>query len=328
MPVDLHPVTDLNDLTTYWQVESAVQEHDFVALPADPLEDMVSLLDDRPQAGERVLLHLAVDQGRPVAVMRLELPVLDNLVLANVELLVHPDHRRRGLGRQLLTASLGLVREHGRSRVLLEAPAPLSGGEGAAGPLLRSVGARPVLDEARRLLDLTRHPVTEPVPAPAGYRVVRWRDTCPDDVVEGAAYLMGRMTVDAPMGEMDYEPERWDVARYRDKEATAIARGRTRFATAAVHEASGTVAGITDIGVSNRRPEVVYQWDTIVDPPHRGHGLGMVLKSQNHAQLVAAVPQVRWVNTWNALSNTHMLRVNDALGFEPAERWLEWQLEL
>lgn len=220
------------------------------------------------------------------------------------------------------------MQRSGRTRVFFEAPAPLDMGDGAAGPLLRAAGARPVLEEHRRLLDRDAHPVGAAAATPAGYCLVQWLDRCPDALVEGAARLAGRMTTDAPLGDMDYAPERWDVDRYRSSEADAAARGRLRVATAVVHEATGELAGITDIGVNRSRPEIAYQWDTIVDPDHRGHGLGRVLKQANHRQLFDAVEAVRWINTWNAASNSHMVQVNDTLGFQPMERWLEWQLDL
>ena len=40
------------------------------------------------------------------------------------------------------------------------------------------------------------------------------------------------------------------------------------------------------------------------------------------------VPDLRWVNTWNATSNSFMIDVNEALGFRIAEKWTEWQLDL
>ncbi len=326
--MDLSPVTTLEQLHAFSAVETASHAHDFVGLPADPVQELVPLLDGKPHAGGLTRLHLASSGGVPVGTLTITLPLLDNLSTATLNGQIHPDHRRRGLGRQLLAAGIAAVRDEGRTRVFVEAHAPVTSGDGPAGPLLRSTGARPVLDEHRRLLDLSVHPPGPMPTAPAGYRLVQWQDRCPDELVDGAAYLMGRMTTDAPMGEMDYEPERWDAERYREKEGDALLRGRRRVATAVLCEGDGSVAGITDIGVNRSRTEVAYQWDTIVDPDHRGHGLGRALKQANHSLLVDAVTGVRWVNTWNAASNAHMVRVNDALGFRPMERWLEWQLDL
>jgi hypothetical protein len=191
---------------------------------------------------------------------------------------------------------------------------------------LRSVGARPVLKEVRRLLDLSRRPALD-VPTPDGYRVVQWVDHAPDELVEGLAVLSARMSTDAPQEQMEWEPEVWDAARYRKKEAAALARGRVRYAGAAVHEPTGQVVAMTDIGVNRGRAEVAYQWDTIVLTEHRGHGLGLALKARNHDLLVASSPDSRWVNTWNAEVNAHMVAINEQLGFEPVEYWTEWQLD-
>ena len=322
----VEPVLDRAALEAFHAVESAAMDHDFVALPADPVEEWLPLLHTPERAGERVLLWLARSDGEPVASLSARLPTLDNLTAATVDVHVHPAHRRRGHGRAVVEQALALVRGLGRSRVFFEVPSGADGSEPVAQGLMDEIGAKPVLDDYRRLLDLTEHPPARAA-VPAGYRVVQWVDHAPEELLDGLAYLSGRMVLDAPMGEMGYEPERWDAARYRDKEAAAVERGRTRLASAVVHD-DGAVAGATDIGVNRARPEVAYQWDTIVDPEHRGHGLGMVLKTWNHAHLVERVPQVRHVNTWNAASNTFMIAVNDALGFRPVERWTEYQLDL
>lgn len=326
--MDLLRVTTLADLQAYWAVDSAAHAHDFTALPADPLEELLPLLDGGPRAGELVVPLLGGQGAEPVAILRMTLPLLDNLEVVQLKGAVHPGHRRRGHGRALLGAALDEVRRSGRTRLFFQTPAPLGADDGTAGPLLRAAGAHPVLEEYRRLLDLCAHPVGLAPEVPDGYRLVQWLDRCPDALVEGAARLAGRMTTDAPLGDMDYAPEQWDVARYRATETDAAERGRLRVATAVVHVRTEELAGITDIGVNRSRPEIAYQWDTIVEPAHRGHGLGMVLKAHNHAQLTAELPDTRYVNTWNAASNRHMVQVNDVLGFQPMERWLEWQLEL
>ncbi|MGB8650655.1 MAG: GNAT family N-acetyltransferase [Mycobacteriales bacterium] len=326
--MNIHPVEDLGTLRAFHAVEAATADHDYVALPADPIDELVPLLDGRPRAGDLTLLRLGTDGGTPVGTLTLSLPLLDNLGAANLEVHVHPAHRRRGHGRALLEAALAEVTAQGRTRVFGQAPWGPDETDGPAFGLLRSLGFRQVLDDYRRLLDLTASPLGAPLDPPQGYRVVQWLDRAPDGLVDGAAYLLGRMTLDAPMGEMDYEQEKWDAARLRAKEQDCIERNRLRVATCVVHEATGAVAGLTEIGVNRARTTVAYQWDTIVDPDHRGQRLGLVLKSWNHRHLVDQVPEVAYVNTWNAASNTYMIAVNEALGFRPAERWSEWQLDL
>lgn len=325
--MQLVPVEDPEALATYQAIEVACRDHDHEALPADPLEERLPLLDpDHPTAGERTLFRLALEGGKPVAGVELKLPTLDNLAAVSVTVLVPPTLRRNGVGARVLSAALAETLELGRPRVFFEAPSPYPTGVGLADGLLKSVGARPVLKEVRRLLDL-RTSAVDPPAAPSGYRLVQWVDRVPAEYVEGMAYLMYRMSTDAPFEDMDWEPEVWDADRYRAKEAAAIARGRVRYATLAVHEDSGAVAGFTDIGVSRFAPEVAYQWETIVETAHRGHGLGLVLKAANHRALAAGSPATRWVNTWNAESNAHMVGINERLGFRPMDYWTEWQLD-
>jgi hypothetical protein len=40
------------------------------------------------------------------------------------------------------------------------------------------------------------------------------------------------------------------------------------------------------------------------------------------------VPEARRIVTWNAESNTHMVAINDVLGFRPVERVAEWVYEI
>ena len=325
--MDIRPVEDAAVLAVWHAVEAASLEADHLALPADPIEDRLPLLDPSvPEAGEKTLLRLGCDDGVPTGTIELNLPLLDNLSAATINVHVHPDLRRRGHGRTLLAAAMDEAVGLGRSRLFFEAPAPYPSGIGSAEPLLRSVGARPVLKEVRRLLDLRCDVPAAPPAAPGGYRLVQWVDRVPDEHLDDLAYLMYRMSTDAPFEEMDWEPEAWDGARYREREASSMARGRIRYGTLVVHEECGRAVAFTEIGVNRFLLETAYQWETIVEREHRGHGLGLLVKAHNHHLLADRSPATRWLNTWNAESNTHMVAINEALGFRAVEYWSEWQL--
>jgi GNAT superfamily N-acetyltransferase len=325
--VKVEPVHDLEALTAWQAVSSACWDHDHVALPADTIEERIPSLDpSAPHGGERTEFLLGRVDGRAVGAVEINIPTVDNLKSASVRVQVLPDSRRQGHGAALLDAALQRTAECERSRLFFEVPSAYPSGSPVSAPLLESVGARAVLREVRRLLDLTE-PVELDVPVAGGYSIVQWVDHAPDELVDGLAYLSARMSTDAPQEDMEWEPEIWDAARYREKEAAALVRGRVRYAGAAVHRASGQVAAMTDIGVNRHVPEVAYQWDTIVLHEHRGHGLGLALKARNHDLLVRSSPQTRWVNTWNAEVNTHMIAINERLGFRPVEYWTEWQLD-
>ncbi|MGH3432954.1 MAG: GNAT family N-acetyltransferase, partial [Thermocrispum sp.] len=100
------------------------------------------------------------------------------------------------------------------------------------------------------------------------------------------------------------------------------------YTTAAIHEASGRMAGYTTLAWAQQDPTHAWQWNTIVDAEHRGRRLGVLLKVANQAYAFEREPATRTVFTWNAESNQHMNAINTALGFAPIDRWAESQLLL
>ena len=321
-------VTDMRALDQWHAVSVAAFSHDFAQLPADPIEERIPDMDgSAPDIGSRTELWSVEVAGTGVAAAALHLPTADNTLSGSIDLRVHPEHRCQGHGRALLNALLDELTARGRPRVLFEVPSAYPEGAAPLAPLLQSVGARPVLAEVRRTVDLHLHAVTATPEVPAGYRLHQWEDAAPAALVDDLAVLKQRMSTDAPFEDMDWEPEVWDADRYRAEEQLVRVQGRRRLTTAVEHEASGRLAGFTEIAVSTRAPEVGYQWATLVTTEHRGRQLGMLLKAHNHRFVAAAMPRTRWINTWNAESNTYMVSVNEALGFAPRERWTGWQLD-
>ena len=58
---------------------------------------------------------------------------------------------------------------------------------------------------------------------------------------------------------------------------------------------------------------------------HRGHRLGLLLKSDMNLWLRETQPQLETIDTWNAESNDHMIGVNELLGYRIMGRALEFQ---
>lgn len=325
-------VTDAAGARDWHAVDAAVVPADHPGLVAEPVEAVLALLP-AGTAAEWVGQYVGYDDaGAPVAHGRVTLPLRDNPHLANGELAVLPDRRRRGYGGALFDALVAVAREAGRRTVVLEAAGPLDG-TNPAEAFLAARGAAPALASIRRELALAgldearlAELQADALARSTGYRVVAWVDRAPDELVDDAAALMGRMATDAPMGELDWGAETWDAARYREKEEQAQRRGCVRVATGAVHEASGRMVAYTDIGVYPSQPALAEQWDTIVAPAHRGRRLGLLVKLANLRLLRATVPGVERVTTWNAASNAYMVPINEALGFRAVERGNEWQL--
>ena len=73
---------------------------------------------------------------------------------------------------------------------------------------------------------------------------------------------------------------------------------------------------MTQLGVSPDDPRWGHQGLTAVTRQHRGHRLGLLVKTAMLEWLAEAEPAVERIDTGNAADNEHMIAVNDALGFE------------
>ncbi len=267
----------------------------------------------------------AVEDGVVVGGGGLVVPRLENARVAWVHLATHPAHRRAGVGSALLRWAEEVARDHGRTVLVTEThwlgAVDADPEEGWADRR----GFTPAQAVLRSDLELG-----PPAPAPAvaaGYRLESHLDGMPDADLEDRALLMRRMSTDAPLGALDLEEEQWDAARVRAEHVRAAGMGRRVVTTVVRHLESGRLVGFTTVQVPREAPVLAYQQDTLVLREHRGHGLGLALKQANLGVL-AQVPDVRRVRTWNAVENAHMLAVNAAMGFRPSGYLREWQKHL
>jgi GNAT superfamily N-acetyltransferase len=281
--------------------------------------------------GSRTGMHrAAVVDGAVAGALRLILPVRDNVTVAILDLAVHPDHRRHGLGSRLLAEGLALAAASGRSDVIADVDEPVPDNPGRAFALRH--GWTCDLLETRRDLLL---PVDEErlagleadaLAAGAGYDVVTWRDRTPEDLLDDRALLARRMTTDAPNGDLPVEEEDWDGDRMREYEEASIARGRTVLTAGAVRD--GRLVAYTDLQIPLAAPERAQQSGTLVLREHRGHRLGARMKVAVLRELAAGFPAVRRISTYNSEGNRPMVAVNEALGFVPAGQFSAWSTRL
>jgi GNAT superfamily N-acetyltransferase len=266
-------------------------------------------------------------------------PQLDNLDNVHFDLRVDPACRRRGVGTALLDFALNRARELGRKRAMTQTRAQLPGTDEAIDPAFAAFaekfGFKASLREVRRALDLTTvddaeldRMLADAWARADGYRLVRWQAPAPDDLIEGIAYLDGRLVTDAPMGDLPIEPERVDAERIRKAEQGNLLRGRTPYNMGVIHEASGRLAAWTLMVSEDEVPWHAWQYITIVDPDHRGHRLGTLVKIENLKWFRAQVPGVRVITTFNAASNAYMIDINEKMGFRAEHAFENWQLEL
>ena len=131
----------------------------------------------------------------------LRLPDLENQGWGNLELMVDPAARRRGLGTALLRHAAGRARAHGRAELYGEVVQGTAGEEFG-----RRSGARYGLADIRRVLDLdvvsAEHVAQcreRAAKAAAGYSLVSWQGRTPDELIAGVARMFTTMN-DAPNG--------------------------------------------------------------------------------------------------------------------------------
>lgn len=321
-------------LRDWYAVHAAAQVHDHAGFPDDPWEEFRQRqLEQRSDSANEVWL-LRDGTGELAGGVQLHLPLADNTDVVELDLVVAPARRREGAGSMLLRLVRDRARELGRTRLVSEIGAPI-GADSAGERFAAAHGATRALEEVRRMLDLTALDEAELAELDReaaghadGYELLQFAGLPDDALLPELAALVGRMSTDAPMGDLDWEAEAWDAGRVRERYMTSEAAGRLLLTTAVRHVASGRLVGYTDIAVSRYAPETGYQWDTIVLGEHRGHRLGTLLKIANLRQLRAHSPGTRYLHTWNAAVNAHMVAINEQLGFRPVERSGEWVLAL
>lgn len=275
-------------------------------------------------------LYAAVADGRVLGTARLELTRHDNPTLADVEIAVVPEHRRRGLGTALFRVAEARCAELGRTSILGAVQQPNEAPEVPGVPFLTGLGFTRRNVEMRRVLDLPVPPerlarlAAKAAEKTGGYELRSWPNACPEEYAEQYAHLKSLLMTEAPSGDMDYEPEVWDVARLRSDERKTFDQGR-QIVTTVAFAPDGTIAAHTQIGITPVGSTKAFQWDTLVLPEHRGHRLGLALKVANLQETALRFPDRTVIETWNAVQNGPMVAVNLELGFREVERFEEWQ---
>ncbi|BCJ26332.1 GNAT family N-acetyltransferase [Actinocatenispora sera] len=323
------------DVDGWLDVQRLATVVDAPGMPDGSREELLGQLR-MPWPGHRTVRRVAERDGRIDGILFVDLPLLDNLENAEVELIVRPDVRRQGVGTALYRELREVLRAEGRSRLLAESVRGLPDGPprpDPGTPFATAMGASRAQTEARRVLDVTTlsadalaaQAAEYRALAGAGYTVHTWRGPTPDELVAGRAALSSRFMGEIPLGDVEWEPENIDVAQVRDGERAAAVRGRRSYHTMVRHEPTGEVVAWSELLGLGGRPETLLQEITLVLPEHRGHRLGMLTKLANLHRAVSDEPELTSVHTWNATENAHMIAINEQLGFRAVDLWDAWQ---
>ena len=278
--------------------------------------------------GEVPELYAAGEGGRLVGLVAVHTSEWDNRHLAWLEVLVAPEARGVGRGSRLLAFAESRARELGRTSIGLDAwEGPVTARFTAAHDLPRK-GAAIMRRQTLARVDRSRVDALhdQAAAAAAAYELVPILGHTPADLLEAVAEMSASIN-DAPTDDLDIEDEVYPVERILAYEQAQESRGLRLYRLVARHRESGVLAGHTVVAVDSERPALGDQHDTSVVAAHRGHRLGLLLKSAMLRWLAEAEPQLEVIDTWNMESNDHMIGVNEALGYEPLGRELQFQRE-
>jgi len=244
-----------------------------------------------------------------------------------LEVVTHPDARRKGLGRELVATATRRSFAEGCTSLGVEVI-----GDTPAVPFYEALGFSCAFVEIRHVLSLSTvdwvrldrmaHGVG------AGYHLEYYPGGPPEELYEAYAAAKAETRGDYSGGELELRPSSYDAERLRASLSTLHARGLKPYVVVGIHEQSGKVAGLTEVVVPAHRPTRADQYDTVIVPSHRGYGLGRALKARMLFELRSAEPQLLEVQTWNAFENEPLVKVNTELGFRSERQWSEYEAEV
>jgi len=299
-----------------------------------PEELRVTMQEDARRRFDVGWVGLAEDEA--VTIGHLRGSLLDNLSVAELAVGTVPSQRGKGHGSAMVAHLEREALRRGRTTVTAGVAWPADGHpEGEGEPYLEFALHRGyalgLVDVQRRLKLPVDESLLDQLSREAaafheGYTLRSWAGAVPDELLQGWAELTASLMTEAPLGEMDREPEAVDLAAVREDEALIAQQGRAMYATVA-QDRHGEVVAYSNLVISESS-ERAFQWGTLVSRAHRGHRLGLAVKVANLRLLQHQRPDATAVITWNADVNAHMIGVNERIGFRPVERAGELQKKL
>lgn len=254
----------------------------------------------------------------------------ENDHIAEADIRVRPTWRRRGVARALLARIAEAIAKVKDATLFLGTSDRVPAGEA----FVRRIGAEQGIETHVNQLDLaavdralvdTWCALGETTAA--DYWLEWIPSPVPDERVDAVLRAFELMNT-APRGRLAMNDWRMTADLLRQFEARERALGLESWTLFGFHRESGAVAGFTQVNYDPRLSHVVQQEGTAVDPAHRGHGLGKLLKATMLRRVLVERSRARYIRTGNADSNAPMLSLNRRLGFRPAWARIVWQATL
>ena len=324
-PVDIRNLSE-SDLEKVHTLRVAqVQER----LPDDPtpkFEDTVAQNRSIPTFVD-VWVWLVEDaDGRPVGsadigVMRTD----ENQHLAQFHISLLPDVRRQGLGKQLLAQVVAVAEAENRTLLMTDTMSSVPAGEA----FLERLGAEVGLESHVNQLKLAEIPAglldEWTTDTADGFTLGLWEGAYPEESIDEVLALF-ELFNQVPRGDLQVDDFKLTREQLRQQEESRAARGVERTSLYVRDNATGKIAGFTELLWNPHKPTFASQGITAVWPEYRGKRLGRWIKAANLKKLLEDRPEVTIVRTENADVNAAMLKINVELGFRPYRAEKVWQM--
>jgi GNAT superfamily N-acetyltransferase len=313
--IEAHDRAAIAQLTDFYNAARPVDDPDAPAAVASIVAgDLAYGWDLDP---DETYFYYSGTEDEPVGVLAVDMPKRDNRNLVWAAITVHPEHRRKGHGSAMMKEVFRRAAEADRSLIWAGLAADDAGGKA----FLERFGFAYANHDARRrqvLADVDRTALdrlfTEAAPHATAYRLERLSPPYSEQLLSELVDVTAAIN-DAPMGDLTFEDEFFDLARLKDLETARGGRGERVYRVVARHAETGEIGGHTEVLVNPARPQFGVQADTAVARTHRGHRLGLLLKIDMLRWLAEAEPQLTIIETWNQADNDYMIRVNEKLGY-------------
>ena len=254
----------------------------------------------------------------------------DNPDIAWASPVVLAEHRRRGIGTQLLAHLVAHAQADGRTRLIGNTFDRAPCGNDFA----RAIGAEEkqamhlnhlmVSDVDRAMLE--QWVADGPVRA-EDYELISWSGAVPEEHLQSFIDIVLVMNT-APRDDLEMNDFTLTPREVREQEEQMAAIGAEHWVLVARRRSDGAWAGFHDMTWVPFEPNVMNVGATGVRPEHRGHALGKWLKAAMMLRILDEKPDVNEVRTGNADSNDAMLGINKQMGYKPMIAALTWEISV